>query len=116
MGMMVFQGTCFADALVHLNGRTAKSKTCRNLKSNVYINTGVPTTTKIDPVVTLTLHNLKATRKGLRLGKSGSHKYITWQDVTHIPDYVGRILDSGGTILASTITIKAKIASDLHLI
>jgi hypothetical protein len=115
MGMMIFQATSFATALPHYSGVTRQAKTVRNLKSNVYVET--PTRQRvIEPVVTLTLHNLKATRKGLRLGKSGNHKYIAWQDVTHIPDYVGRILDAGGAILASTVTIKARVASDLRLV
>lgn len=116
MGMMIFQATSFADALPHYNGVTRQAKAARNLKSNVYVEPARPVQRVADPVVTLTLHNLKATRKGLRLGKSGNHKYIAWQDVTHIPDYVGRILDAGGAILASTVTIKARVASDLRLV
>lgn len=116
--MLVFQSTSFADVLPELKAKSDRVKRASYLKSTVFLGPEdrlAPPAKRIDPLVTLFLNQLKSTKKGLRVGKGKDAKLIPWQDVHHIPDCVGRVLDAGGVVFGSTITVKARTAGVLNL-
>lgn len=116
--MLVFQST----SLAALSAIRAPSRTERNAKhliGNVYLEQIERPRRDMPPLITLTLHKLRATRKGLRTEpRKGKHAHIPWHAIVKncIPDPVGRVLDAGGTVPMSTMTVHAKVAAELGLI
>lgn len=122
--MLVFQSTSFAEVLPNIKAKSDRIKNASHMKRTVFLAPPSDATAiafkvktkRIDPLVTLFLNDLKSTKKGLRVGKGKDAEIIPWRDVSHIPDCVGRVLDAGGKVFGSTITIKAKTAAELRLL
>lgn len=114
--MLVFQSTSFAEVLPNIKAKSDRIKNASHMKRTVFLAPQKVKTKRIDPLVTLFLNDLKSTKKGLRVGKGKDAEIIPWRDVSHIPDCVGRVLDAGGKVFGSTITIKAKTAAELRLL
>ena len=113
---MTFQSASFASVLAHLAAPNQRVKNASILKRNVFVKIDEPVRQRVEPLYTGLFHDLKATRRGLRVGKGQDRAFIAWCDVTHIPSPVGRVLDAGGSIKASTLTVKARVASSLGLV
>jgi len=113
--MLVFQSSSFAEVLPELKAKSDRVKRASYLKRTVFLTPPKVEAKRVDPMVTLFLSQLKSTKKGLRVGKGKDAKLIPWQDVHHIPDCVGRVLDAGGKVFGSTITVKAQTAGVLNL-
>lgn len=120
MGYLVMQSTDFSMLAAHMHkvGTSRQLKAARNLKRNVTLNPEVASPRIVPPLVTLALFNLKTTRQGLRVTVGKNKVYIPWTSIPKggIPDCVGRVLDNNGTVPMSTVTMHAKVATELHLI